>query len=300
MHITPSDDEPEPTPGFKRLYADRSLGYFDLDNPFRRACMHVSESPLFDNFILLAIAANAIILCFMEPLKMPDRGCDGVASGSLGGNAVVEQTEVLFTVIFTVECVIKVVAMGFVLDETSYLKDGWNVMDFVVVVVSLLSNIPGVGSNVSALRVIRVLRPLRTLSMFTGMRVLIGTMIRSVPMIANVMLFCVFFFTIFGIFGLQVFMGTLRNRCFTVVTETSCAADHAENEDAVYCRDVVPSFGNDLNVTAAVLLADDDEQTCTNHTLNWPGYRCPEGQMCLKGITPTTASPTLTTLRTPV
>ena len=64
--------------------------------------------------------------------------------------------------------------------------------------------------------------------MFTGMRVLIGTMIRSVPMIANVMLFCVFFFTIFGIFGLQVFMGTLRNRCFTVVTETSCAADHAE------------------------------------------------------------------------
>ena len=286
MHGPAGDDEPEPTPGFKRLYADRSLGYFELDNPIRRACMHVSESPLFDNFILLAIAANAIILCFMEPLKMPDRGCDGVASASLGGNAVVEQTEVLFTVIFTIECVIKVVAMGFVLDETSYLKDGWNVMDFVVVVVSLLSNLPGMGSNVSALRVIRVLRPLRTLSMFPGMRVLIGTMIRSVPMIANVMLFCVFFFTIFGIFGLQVFMGTLRNRCFTVVTETTCAADHAENEDAVYCRDVVPSFGNDLNVTAAVLLADDDEQTCTNHTLNWPGYRCPEGQMCLKGNNP--------------
>ena len=159
---------------------------------------------------------------------------------------------------------------GFVLDETSYLKDGWNVMDFVVVVVSLhCPTFPAwerQRSATSALRVIRVLRPLRTLSMFTGMRVLIGTMIRSVPMIANVMLFCVFFFTIFGIFGLQVFMGTLRNRCFTVVTETSCAADHAENEDAVYCRDVVPSFGNDLNVTAAVLLADDDEQTCTNHT----------------------------------
>jgi len=52
--------------------------------------------------------------------------------------------------------------------------------------VSLLSNIPGMGSNVSALRVIRVLRPLRTLSILPGMRVLIGTMIRSVPMIANV------------------------------------------------------------------------------------------------------------------
>ena len=89
-------------------------------------------------------------------------------------------------------------------------------LDFLVVVVSLMSNIPGMGSNVSALRVIRVLRPLRTLSILPGMRVLIGTMIKSVPMIANVLLFCVFFFTIFGIFGLQVFMGVLRNRCFTV------------------------------------------------------------------------------------
>jgi hypothetical protein len=47
-------------------------------------------------------------------------------------------------------------------------------LDFLVVVVSLLSNIPGVGSNLSALRVIRVLRPLRTLSILPGMRALIG------------------------------------------------------------------------------------------------------------------------------
>ena len=46
--------------------------------------------------------------------------------------------------------------------------------------------------------------------MFPGMRVLIGTMIRSVPMIANVMLLTVFFFIIFGIFGLLVFMGALK------------------------------------------------------------------------------------------
>jgi hypothetical protein len=226
--------------------------------------MRLSEMPMFDNFILLAILANAIILCQMEPLKMEGRGCDGEPTDA-GGNAVIEDTEILFTVIFTLECIVKVVAMGFLLDDTSYLKDGWNVMDFTVVVVSLLSNIPGLGSNVSALRVIRVLRPLRTLSMFPGMRVLIGTMIRSVPMIANVMLLTVFFFIIFGIFGLLVFMGALRNRCFTVVSDTTCD-DHALNENMVFCREVMPDFGADFNVTAAVLLADDDEQTCTNTT----------------------------------
>ena len=64
------EEEREPTPGFKRFYADRSLGYFELDNPVRVFCMRVSEMPMFDNFILIAILANAIILCQMEPLKM--------------------------------------------------------------------------------------------------------------------------------------------------------------------------------------------------------------------------------------
>jgi hypothetical protein len=180
----------------------------------------------------------------------------------------------MFTVIFTCEFAVKVVAQGFLLDDSSYLKDGWNVMDFLVVLVSLLSNIPGLGSNVSALRAIRVLRPLRTLSMFPGMRVLIGTMIRAVPMIANVMLFCVFFFVIFGIFGLFVFMGALRNRCFTVVSDTTCD-DHALNVNNKFCRQVVPSHGADFNVTAAVLLSRDDGQTCTNTSTHWPGYFCP-------------------------
>ena len=285
MHA-PHDEEPEPTPGFNRKYSDRSLGYFELDHPLRVACMRISENPWFDNVILLFIMANAIVLCQMEPLKMEGRGCTGVPPSSPGGNAVIENTEALFTTVFTLECLVKVIAMGFVLDDTSYLKDGWNVMDFVVVFVSLVSLLPGMGGNVSALRVIRVLRPLRSLSMFPGMRVLIGTMIRAVPMIANVMLLCVFFFTIFGIFGLQVFRGALRNRCFTIVPETSCALDHDENEDAVFCRDVIPDRGADFNVTAAVLVSDDDEQTCTNTSLHWPGYMCPEGQMCLKANNP--------------
>ena len=71
-------------------------------------------------------------------------------------------------------------------------------------------------------------------------------------------------------------MGRLRNRCFTVVGDTTCD-DHALNENAVFCREVMPDFGADFNVTAAVLLADDDEQTCTNTTTHWPGT-CPAGR----------------------
>ena len=181
--------------------------------------------------------------------------------------------------------VTKIIAMGFILDRTSYLKDGWNVMDFAVVVVSIISAMPGMGEGVSSLRVIRVLRPLRAMSILPGMRVLIGTMIGAIPMIANVMLFCVFFFTVFGILGMNLYMGVLRNRCFTVVTESSCA-DHADHESNAFCREIIPNFGEDLNVTAAVLLTDDEEQTCTNTSMSWPGYLCPEGMMCLKAFNP--------------
>ena len=105
-------------------------------------------------------------------------------------------------------------------------------------------------------------------------------------MIANVMLFCVFFFTVFGILGMNLYMGVLRNRCFTVVTESSCA-DHADHEsNAAFCREIIPNFGEDLNVTAAVLLTDDEEQTCTNTSMSWLGYLCPEGMMCLKAFNP--------------
>jgi len=44
MH--PEDDGLPPTPGFKHFYADRSLGYFELTNPFRRVCIHISEAPV--------------------------------------------------------------------------------------------------------------------------------------------------------------------------------------------------------------------------------------------------------------
>ena len=176
--------------------------------------------------------------------------------------------------------------MGFLVNKGSYLRDGWNVMDFIVVVISLVSLLPGAGSNASALRVIRVLRPLRTLSVLPGMRTLIGTIIRSVPMIGNVVLFCIFFFTIFGIFGLNIFMGILRNRCFTEVAGKTCADLTAsiDGEYALMCRDAVSPTSGAL--TAHVLLAEDDERACATSKMHWEGYFCPTGQMCLKGNNP--------------
>ena len=107
-------------------------------------------------------------------------------------------------------------------------------------------------------------------------------------MIANVLLFCVFLFTVFGIFGLQMFMGVMRNRCFEVVPVTTCGDHEGVLSDLIYCRDVVPdaSFASQ-DVAAAVLQSANDEEGCTNLTIHWAGTRCANGsQMCLKGNNP--------------
>jgi len=49
-------------------------------------------------------------------------------------NQVLEWIGNSFTIIFTLEFMLKVVGMGFVMDKHCYLRDGWNVIDFIIVV----------------------------------------------------------------------------------------------------------------------------------------------------------------------
>ena len=52
-----------------------------------------------------------------------------------------EELEPYFMVIFTVEMCTKIVAMGFVLHPDSYLRNAWNIMDFIVVVSGYLCHV---------------------------------------------------------------------------------------------------------------------------------------------------------------
>lgn len=127
---------------------------------------------------------------------------------------------------------------------------------------------PGVGASGGAIRVIRVLRPLRSLGVLPGMRVLVGTIFKSIPMISNVLLLSVFMLLVFGIFGMQVFSGALRNRCFLLGPDDS-------GKEAATLLDLLPS--EDSLFTFA-------DQTCTNETTPfWPAFTCNEdaGFVCL-------------------
>jgi hypothetical protein len=78
----------------------------------------------------------------------------------------------IFTVIFTVELILKWLAYG----VKNYFKTGWNLLDFIIVVVSVLGTVLdalGVAEIplFKLMRTLRALRPLKALSRFEGIRV---------------------------------------------------------------------------------------------------------------------------------
>lgn len=85
---------------------------------------------------------------------------------------------------YLAECILKILAMGFVFSRNAYLKDGWNVLDFIIVVTSILPKLQGNSggsSSFASLRSLRVLRPLRTISSVKALKVIIITLFAAIP-----------------------------------------------------------------------------------------------------------------------
>ena len=51
---------------------------------------------------------------------------------------MLEKIDNFFTVIYTLEASLKIVAFGFVIHRKAYLRDSWNILDFAIVVVGLI------------------------------------------------------------------------------------------------------------------------------------------------------------------
>ena len=77
--------------------------------------MHIVFNQWFDRFILLTIFANCICLALEDPsLEEPD--------------PVIEMLDRIFLVVFSIEMILKIIAMGFVWGKHSYLRDPWNIV----------------------------------------------------------------------------------------------------------------------------------------------------------------------------
>lgn len=103
----------------------------------------------------------------------------------------------------------KIIVSGFYWNgDKSYLKNGWNILDFIMVCLSFLTWIleaTNGDTNISHIRVFRAfraLRPLRVISKNEGMKTVVNSLILSIPALMNALLIVFLFLTVFAILGI--------------------------------------------------------------------------------------------------
>ena len=102
--------------------------------------------------------------------------------------------------VFIVEVILKLAAVAprFGL----YFRNGWNLFDFTVV---LLSLIPATGEFALVARLVRVLRVLRLVSTVPQLRLIVATLVRSIPSMGHVILLMSIVFYIYAVTGFHLF-----------------------------------------------------------------------------------------------
>ncbi|XP_058641923.1 voltage-dependent L-type calcium channel subunit alpha-1D [Onychostoma macrolepis] len=208
------------------LRAPRALCCLTLSNPIRMAALALVEWKPFDIFILLAIFANCVALGVSKPFPEDD---------SNATNHNLEQVEYVFLVIFTIETFTKILAYGLVMHPSAYIRSGWNLLDFVIVIVGLFSVIaemgehkpgeahhaagkPG-GLDVKALRAFRVLRPLRLVSGVPSLQIVLNSIMKAMVPLLHIGLLVMFVIIIYAIIGLELFIGKMHKTCYYVGTD---------------------------------------------------------------------------------
>ncbi|XP_052697754.1 sodium channel protein para-like isoform X11 [Crassostrea angulata] len=191
-----------------RFSATNAVYLLSPFNPLRRGALYVLVHPLFSALIIITIIINCAFMAMTE-----------VPAGWI---------EYVFTGVYTLEAMIKITARGFIINNFTYLRDPWNWLDFAVISLAYFETCiiqplnlteDGLG-NLAALRTFRVLRALKTVAVIPGLKTIVGALLEAVRRLRDVMILTVFMLSIFALVGMQLYMGTLRQKCVTFANFT--------------------------------------------------------------------------------
>ena len=218
---------------FKKNECERALYLIPQTNKFRMFCLKLMNNKWFDRFILLMILASTLRLIL-----------DTIIAGYYSV-LIFDISDAVFNIIFLLEAVIKIIALGFVMDEGSYLRDNWNKIDIIIVICSIFDfanliqkYIIGVQGSSSyqflkVLRLLRTLRPLRFISHNVQLKLIIISLFDSILPIINALLIVLVVYYIFSIVGISIFYESFHN-CYTMNSDGSfgLAVDSFDSEMA--------------------------------------------------------------------
>ncbi|CAH6787730.1 Cacna1s [Phodopus roborovskii] len=191
-----------------------SFFIFSPTNKIRVLCHRIVNATWFTNFILLFILLSSAALAAEDPIR-----ADSMR------NQILEYFDYVFTAVFTVEIVLKMTTYGAFLHKGSFCRNYFNILDLLVVAVSLISM--GLESSaisvVKILRVLRVLRPLRAINRAKGLKHVVQCVFVAIRTIGNIVLVTTLLQFIFACIGVQLFKGKFYScNDLSKMTEEEC------------------------------------------------------------------------------
>ncbi|KAK3260180.1 hypothetical protein CYMTET_30848 [Cymbomonas tetramitiformis] len=179
-----------------------SLGIFSANNLFRIRVQKLLAWRKFDQIMLVMIVISNGTLAATDPLqdKFSER------------NHVLTKMDNLLNLFFAAEFLLKAIAMGLLLEPDSYLRDYWNILDFICLISSLTDAVSNSFGTFKVIRFLRLLRPFRAIRGFPKLELLFLTVAKSMPLLGNVafLVFVLLFF--FGVMGIEMFQAHVPRR----------------------------------------------------------------------------------------
>ena len=158
-------------------------------NPVQAFARHVVSAPWFEPFMIALILLNAVIIGLETSREL-------VASY----NGWLRAGNDIILGVFIVEAALKIIAVA--PRWGLYFRSGWNLFDLSVIALSL---IPAIGEFALVARLIRILRVLRLISAVPQLRLIVATLVRSIPSMGHVILLMSIIFYIYAVTGFHLF-----------------------------------------------------------------------------------------------
>ena len=186
---------------YEQLECETSFYIFSKSNRIRIIFYSWVQNTKFELLIIFLIVLSSLKLVIDTYTYNTDK--DGIFRASSG------TIDTFFTISFLLESILKGIAFGFVYNEGSYLREGWNQLDFFIVATSVIDllltdiDIPAI----KVFRMLRTMRPLRFISHTASMKSIVAALIKSIGHIINVAIVVVIVWLMFAIMGVNLFSG---------------------------------------------------------------------------------------------
>ena len=119
----------------------------------------------------------------------------------------------IFIFLYLSEILMKIVSFGLYSNSDSFLRSAWNIMDFLIIFLSIISNyIIKLDISISSARGLRLVNAINS----PKLKIMVESIIESLRLLRQTMFLLILISSFFAILGMQLFYDILKKNCLNI------------------------------------------------------------------------------------